>query len=298
MNSSGPTRIFDTHVHFPRNWQKPDEDPGVTLAYTVERLKEVGIVKAAVLSGGRMGPTHEQCMRMLEHYPDLLVPVAVVDPEKTTRLKVWQLYHMGYRGLKMIGVLRPYDEPDYFPMYAAAEILNMPIVLHLGVIGGGIDYSITHPRRDPDAARRLTEQGPRGIGQRRNHSATRMHPFHLDTIANNFPALKLIGAHLGGTGNYDASASVARWRHNVFFDLSGGDTIERHALDQKMIGYEIGVEKLTWGSDCRSDEIAEHVARFVRIFDELGLDEDEKERIWYRNAAEIWGLETPTYAAE
>jgi uncharacterized protein len=298
MNSSGPSRIFDTHVHFPRNWQKLEEDPAVTLAYTVERLKEAGIVKAAVLSGGRMGPSHEQALKLLERYPDLLIPVAVVDPERTTRLRIWELYQMGYRGLKMIGVLRPYDEPDYFPMYAAAEALDMPIVLHLGVIGGGIDYSITHPRRDPEAARRILEGGPRGMNQRRDHSATRMHPFHLDTIANNFPNLKLIGAHLGGTGNYDASASVARWRHNVFFDLSGGETIERHAVEQRMIGHEIGVEKLTWGSDCRADEIAEHVRRFVTIFDEIGLTEDEKERIWYRNAAEIWGLETPTYAAE
>jgi predicted TIM-barrel fold metal-dependent hydrolase len=296
MNSSGPTRIFDTHVHFPRNWQKPEEDPATSLAYMAERLQETGIVKAAVLSGGRMGATHEQCIRILQGYPDLLVPVAVVDPERTSRLRIWELHQMGYRGLKMIGVARDYDTPDYFPMYAAAEALDMPIVLHLGVIGGGIDYSITHPWRDARAAQML--RNPRGGGGQRDHSSTRMHPFHLDTIANNFPNLKLIGAHLGGTGNYDAASSVARWRHNVFFDLSGGETIERHAVEQRMIGYEIGVEKLTFGSDCRADEVGEHVERFVRIFEDIGLTEDEKERIWYRNAAEIFGFETPTHAAE
>jgi len=297
MNQSGMTRIFDTHVHFPRNWQKPEEDPAVTLAYTVERLQEAGVVKAAVLSGsGRWGTTHEGCLRMLERYSGLLVPVAVVDPERTTRLRIWELYHMGYRGLKMIGVTRDYDTPDYFPIYAAAEALDMPIVMHLGVIGGGIDYAITHPRRDARAAQALQNQ--RGGGGARDHSSTRMHPFHLDTIANNFPNLKLIGAHLGGTGNYDAASSVARWRHNVYFDLSGGETIERHAVERRMIGCEIGVEKLTFGSDCRADEIGVHVQRFVRIFDEIGLTEDEKERIWYRNAAEIFGFETPTFAAE
>jgi predicted TIM-barrel fold metal-dependent hydrolase len=295
MESIGSPPIFDTHVHFPRNWQNPQEDPANTLAYAVERIREAGIVKAAVLSGGRWGASHEDCMRHLERYPDLLVPVAVVDPERTTRMRVWQLYHMGYRGLKMIGIQRDYDTPDYFPMYAAAEALNMPIVLHLGVIGGPIDYSITHPRRDARAAQSL--QTNRG-GMVRDHSATRMHPFHLDTIANNFPSLKLIGAHLGGTGNFDASSSVARWRHNVYFDLSGGETIERHAVEQRMIGYEIGVEKLTFGSDCRPDEISAHVQRFVQIFDEIGLSEEEKERIWYRNAAEIFGLESPTFAAE
>jgi len=176
----------------------------------------------------------------------------------------------------------------------------LPIVLHLGVIGGGIDYSRTHPRRDPEAAKRLEMM--RTMGRRfmngRDVSATRMHPFHLDTIANNFPRLKLIGAHLGGTGNYDAASSVARWRPNVFFDLSGGETIERHAVERRMIGYEIGVEKLTFGSDCGADEIHEHVERFVRIFDDVGLTDDEKDRIWYRNAAEIFGLEPPAVAAE
>src|SRR5581483_1604195 len=169
--------------------------------------------------------THEQCIRLLERHADTCLPVAVVDPERTTRLRIWDLYRMGYRGLKMIGVLRDYDTPEYFPMYAAAEALDMPIVLHLGVIGGAIDYSITHPRRDPAAAQRLQQMAARGFNSPRNHSATRMHPFQLDTIANNFPRLKLIGAHLGGTGNYDAAASVARWRHNVYFDISGGTTI-------------------------------------------------------------------------
>lgn len=289
-------RIFDTHVHFPRNWQNPDEDPAPQVAHLFERLREAGIVKASLLSGGRWGSSHEQCLRLLEPYLDIAVPVAVVDPDTTSRHRISQLHQMGYRGLKMIGVNRNYDAPEYFPVYAAAEALNMPIVLHLGVIGGGIDYSITHPRRDPEAAQRLRQFAGRQMA--RDVSATRMHPFHLDTIANNFPNLKLIGAHLGGTGNYDAAASVVRWRHNVFLDVSGGETIERHAVERRLIGYEIGIEKLTFGSDCGADEVHEHVERFVRIFDELNLTDDEKERIWYRNAAEIYGYETPTFAAE
>jgi predicted TIM-barrel fold metal-dependent hydrolase len=294
-------KIFDTHVHFPRNWQNPDADPAVAVEHLFERLREVNTTKAAILSGGRWGTSYADCLRLLEPYMDVAVPVAVVDPNETGRREIWDLYHMGYRGLKMIGVSHDYDYAGYFPTYAAAEALEMPIVLHLGVIGGGVDYSRTHPRRDPEAAKRLEMMRTmtRGrFGGPRDISATRMHPFHLDTIANNFPELRLIGAHLGGTGNYDATSSVARWRRNVFFDLSGGETIERHAVDLGMIGKEIGVEKLTFGSDCGADEIVEHVDRFVRIFDEVGLSEDEKDRIWYRNAAEIFGFEEPQRAAE
>jgi predicted TIM-barrel fold metal-dependent hydrolase len=289
-------KIWDVHVHYPFNWQQPDADPSERLPLLAEALRNAGIVRASLLSGGRFGPSHEEAIERLQPYAPLMVPVAVVDPEITSGDRIRELHAMGYRGLKMIGVKRPYDEPDYFPMYAAAEELRMPILLHLGVIGGGIDYSRTHPRRDPEAARRLRMMRERM--QPRDVSAARMHPFHLDTIANNFPDLPLIGAHMGGTGNYDAASSVARWRHNVHFDLSGGETIEQHAVERGLIGREIGAEKLVWGSDCGIDEIQEHVDRFVRIFEDLRLTDDQADRIWYRNAAEMFGEEEPQLAEE
>jgi hypothetical protein len=51
-----------------------------------------------------------------------------------------------------------------------------------------------------------------------------MEPIMLDTIAFNFPELRIIGAHLG-IGYYDLAAHVARWRRNVFFDISGGEMV-------------------------------------------------------------------------
>jgi predicted TIM-barrel fold metal-dependent hydrolase len=125
-----------------------------------------------------------------------------------------------------------------------------------------------------------------------------MRPFQLETLSNRFPELKIIGAHLGGTGNYDEAASVARWRRWVYFDLSGGRTIERHAVERGLIGREIAIEKLIFGSDCAADEVHEHVERFEAIFDQLGLTDEEKDRIWYRNAAELFGLEEPRWAEE
>ena len=179
----------------------------------------------------------------------------------------------------------------------------MPVLLHMGVIGGPIDYAITHPRRDANAAKTYKSMQERRIKEQilsfgRNASATRMRPFHMDTIANTFPDLRLIGAHLGGTGNYDESASVARWRPNVFFDMSGGDTIERHAIERNLIGQEIGVEKLVWGSDCGNDEIQSHVDNLESIFKTVDLDYDQSGRIRWNNAAEIFGLEEPIFAEE
>ena len=43
---------------------------------------------------------------MLRPYSEIFLPVAIVDPEITGEQTVSDLYEMGYRGLKMIGVKR------------------------------------------------------------------------------------------------------------------------------------------------------------------------------------------------
>lgn len=292
--------IWDVHCHFPRNWDQPDNPEYERLLD--ERgaaLREAGVVKASLLSGGRFGSLpYEDYIEFAKRDEDLWVPSAVVDPGEVSFRDIKRLHEMGYQGLKIIGTKFAYDDPRYFPAYAAAEEFGMPILMHLGVIGGGVDYAITHPRRDPKAAETYQRMQQMGRMQPRDVSAMRMRPFHLDTIANNFPALRLIGAHMGGTGNYDEAASVTRWRHHVYLDMSGGDTIERHAVERKLVKHEIGVEKLTWGSDCNTDEIASHVDHLEQIFVDCGLTEDEADRIRYRNAAEMFGVEQPTFAAE
>jgi uncharacterized protein len=316
-------RIWDIHVHFPRNFQKPDEDPQVALDHLAMRLRETGVVKASLLcpTAGANSPmgagmsasiTHESCLEMAAKHPDLFVPHAVVDPEVTTYERMRRLHELGYKGVKIIGTRRPYDNKDYFPVYRAAEEADMPILFHCGVGGGGIDWLNRHPRTNAASAKRVAEQDeiarkiaagedvPAGrfFGGPRQSSAMYMRPFHLETISNRFPNLKIIGAHLGGTGNYDEAASVARWRRWVYFDLSGGRTIERHAVERGIIGKEIGVEKLIFGSDCAADEIHEHVERFEKIFDGLSLSDEERDLIWYGNAASLFGLEQPVWAKE
>jgi len=296
--------IFDVHCHFPRNWQDPDaQDNEKAIDERADALRSAGVVKASLLCGGRFGLGYEESITFSRRHEDLFLPSAVVDPEDIDGRSVQQLFDMGYVGLKMIGVRRAYDDLKYFSVYEMAERLGMPVLLHMGVIGGPIDYAITHPRRDANAAKTYKSMQERRIKEQilsfgRNASATRMRPFHMDTIANTFPDLRLIGAHLGGTGNYDESASVARWRPNVFFDMSGGDTIERHAIERNLIGQEIGVEKLVWGSDCGNDEIQSHVDNLESIFKTVDLDDDQSSRIRWNNAAEIFGLEEPTFAED
>ncbi len=289
--------LWDVHCHFPRDWEQPDGGDLVRLIDArADALLSAGVTRASLLSGGRFGPGYEEALAMARRYEDVFVPVAMIDVDDIAPREIRRLHGLGYRGLKIIGTRHPYDSHRYFGAYGIAEELRMPILFHLGVIGGGVDYSRTHPRRDPVAAETLRRVRERGRMQPRDIAATRMRPFHLDGIANNFPELPIIGAHMGGTGNYDEAASVARWRHQVLFDLSGGETIERHAVERRLIGHEIGIEKLVWGSDCRDDEIAAHVESLERMLSEVGLTADEAARIRYDNAAELFGEEEPQLA--
>src|SRR5581483_11646716 len=66
-------RIFDTHVHFPRNWEKPEEDPAGPVEHLFERLAECNIQKAALLSGGRWGPGYEECLKLLRPFESVAI---------------------------------------------------------------------------------------------------------------------------------------------------------------------------------------------------------------------------------
>src|SRR5206468_2546510 len=109
-----------------------------------------------------------------------------------------------------------YDDETYFPIYDAAEEHGFTCLFHTGVIGGGADFRTQDPF-DPALIERLREWEQRS--RRSGVSSAFMQPIYLDTIAFNFPELKIIGAHLG-IGTYDLAAHVARWRRNVFFDIS------------------------------------------------------------------------------
>ena len=113
-------------------------------------------------------------------------------------------------------------------------------------------------------------------------------PIFLDTIGLAFPRLRIIGAHLG-YGLYDSAAAVARWRRNVSFDISGGKVVRRHIVERRMIGHEVSASKLVFGSDCDVTHMSREVTAWMDAFEQLGLSDDDQDKIFYRNAAAIFG---------
>jgi len=280
-------KIFDTHVHFP--WGE-DRDPDDAITELRERAAAAGVVHLCLL-GSRFGDYNERVTRAIERDPELFIGLYGIDLDHEGPAQVHEAAARGFRGLKIILPLKRYDHSDYFPIYEAAEEHGFTCLFHTGVVGGGADYRTQDPF-DPELIERVRpwEQRSRGSGV----SSAHMEPITLDTIAFTFPELRLIGAHLG-IGYYDLAAHVARWRRNVFFDISGGEMVRRHLVERRLVPNEISHYKLLYGSD-NNERFEEEIRDWQTIFDLLRLGDEERERIFYGNAARLFGM-IPTAVA-
>jgi predicted TIM-barrel fold metal-dependent hydrolase len=292
-----PTRVFDTHIHYP--WRENGSTlPGYSargqidmLAYNCQRLN---IHRACLL--GRPGETNDLVEQAYHRYPNLIVPFAMIDVDNTAPAQIDEFAQRGFRGLKIIGPRRDYDDPTYFPLYYRAEQNNLVCLFHTGISGGSIDY-LQFPPGSPSIAAELS----RGMeGHRRYrpdaepaeswYGAGRMQPIFLDSISVAFPDLKIIGAHLG-YGLYDSAAAVARWRRNVFVDISGGTVVRRHILERKMLRTEVSLSKLVWGSDCDLAHMSRELSAWMWALDDAGLSAQEQDQIFWGTAAHLFGFE-------
>ncbi len=283
-----PPRIFDVHVHYPgRNDAArglPANFQAEMLGYTARRLN----IRKIALLGRPTDGGWEATLKAKRLFPDLIVPMAQVFLDDHDADEIERLRERGFHGLKITGPARNYDDESYFPLYERAESLGMPILFHTGIRGGPIDFLLFHPRDHELAERTATDSELRMRGTTRG--AARMQPVYLDTIGMAFPRLRIIGAHLG-YGLYDSACAIARWRRNVSFDISGGKVVRRHILDRNMIYRENLPEKLLFGSDCDVAHMSREVTAWMDAFDAMGMSPEDQDRIFYKNAAELFGID-------
>jgi predicted TIM-barrel fold metal-dependent hydrolase len=265
---------------------RPDDvsegDRRSALEAVAAQCAKAGIVKSCLLGGwGRVnGWVLEACAL----YPSLFIPMAYLDLDQGTVETVDRIAGQGFKGAKLIFPRRPYDDPSYMPLYERLCRHGLVLLFHTGVSGGNEDYL----EKDPRAASAATEfeTGFAKLGT----SSARMRALYLDTIAMAFPELRIIGAHVG-YGEYDLACAVARWRRNVYFDVSGGDVVRRHIKERRLIGNEISANKLCFGSDCATPSISAEVEIWKRQLSDAGLGAEDSARVLFGNAAWLFGIE-------
>jgi uncharacterized protein len=290
----GMDRVFDVHVHYPAGsimgladrMGRPDSvtesDRRAAVEAVAAQCVEGGIEKACLLGG--WGRVNGWVLEACRWHPSLFIPMAYCDLDNDGGDAVERFAGEGFRGVKLIFPRRNYDDPAYLPLYERMARHSLVLLFHTGVSGGSIDYLAKDPQ-DGAADAAGFEATFAAIGT----SSARMRALYLDTIAMAFPGLRMIGAHVG-YGEYELACAVARWRRNVYFDLSGGDVVRRHLREKRIIGGEISPLKLCFGSDCSTDRIAAEADIWRRGLAEAGVGPEHARRVLWGNAAWLFGL--------
>nr|WP_240545949.1 amidohydrolase family protein [Paenibacillus artemisiicola] len=213
---------------------------------------------------------NEYVATYVNRHPGRLYGFASVNPHDEDAPD--QLEHavkeLGMSGLKLAPIYQNFypDDKRYFPLYAKADELGIPILWHQGtsfVSQGFLDAS---------------------------------RPAMLDPIARTFPQLKMIIAHLGHPWHGEC-VSLIRKNPNVYADMSALGSRPWQFYNAMMNVVEYGVpNKVLFGSDYSFFTTAQTMDSFRRINDLTEgtklprIPEETIEAIIHRNTPEILGF--------
>ena len=266
MKRTRSGRIFDFHCHI-----FPDKiavkASSATGSYYGVPMCHDGTVSTLLAASAAAGVT------------DCLVCSAATRPEQVRSINDYIAAEAGaHPAFIGFGSLHPYMEG------LADEVDRM---IRIGVRGVKLHADFQHFRLDDPRAYALYEavEGRLPLllhmGDRNTENTT---PEQLADIVRRFPRLDVVGAHFGGYSVWERAARVLP-DTGVHVDTSsclGFLTPER--------GTELvrafGAERCFFGTDYPMWDHTEELARF----DQLGLDESERNAVLWENAAAFFGL--------
>jgi|GEM_PF-1547679 len=208
--------------------------------------------------------------KFFKKYPDYIIGMAYVDLDYTEPTDIDDFYKRGFKGIKTILPAERYDSRKYWEIYKRCEYFGMPILFHTGVVYQG------------------------GWKEKEGACSFNMSPFFLETIGVRIPDLKIVGAHLGA-GLYEVACIIA-WssneaNKNIKFDISCADPAVDYIIERKYIKSLVPVDSVLWGLDEPPNRYEYFIDKWTRHFDDIGLSREEKDKIFYKNACGVLGIE-------
>lgn len=243
---------------------------GISVEEMLDQMDHAGI-EMVLLIAPKMGPLglpqsfhmpYKMVADVVNRYPKRFRGLAGVDPNegmKGVRELEYAVKNLGFVGAHLYPHwfgLAP-DAAKYYPFYAKCAELDIPIEMQ---VGHCLVYTKDYPLRS--------------VGR----------PITLDTIACDFPELKIIGIHLGYPWT-EEMISVA-WKHpNVYI---GSDAYAPKHWPPSFVHFinTWGQDKVIFGSDFP-------LLAFERLRQEvetLGLRKESKQKFLRDNAKKIFKL--------
>ena len=241
---------------------------GIPVSDYLRKMDRAGIERSlliAVRAGdlrvqGSFEIPYARVAKICARYPDRFSGLAGVDPTRSiTQLRELDqaVHEWGFVGAHLYPHwfgLAP-DHARYYPIYARCAELNIPIMMQ---IGHNLVYSRT----------------------RRLHSVGR--PICLDTVAIDFPELKLIGIHIGVPWTEEAISMA--WKHENIF-LAGDAYAPKH-WPKNFVHYanSYGSHKVLFGTDWPVID----PERAVQEIAALGMRDDAHRKMMRENALAVF----------
>jgi predicted TIM-barrel fold metal-dependent hydrolase len=266
------TRGLDTHAcHYFR--RELDDVPQTAAAFADLYKKRdvkallIGWHPSTVKEGARN--SNEHVINLAAGYPDAFAGVlasldtGAADLDKVASQAEELLRHPNVKGFKF----HPPDEgfyPSDKKFYKIWEVLqsgNKPVMFHVGftVLGANMD-------------------GGSGIALDYGR------PIHLDTLARDFPRMKIVAAHPGWPWEQELIA-VLTHKKNVYGDMSGYLAEQLPEIFLKAIGGRLQ-DKALFGTDFPYVDLE----KALTSFDKINFKSSAKEKILYSNAQMLFQL--------
>jgi hypothetical protein len=243
---------------------------GLPIEEHLARMDRAGI-QMVFIGAAKAGPLghpaswhlpYEMVAEVVKKYPNRFRGMAGIDP--TEGMEGVRKLEYGIKELGFVGAhlyphwfeLPPHHR-KYYPFYAKCVELGVPIQMQ---VGHCLVYSKDRPLKS--------------VGR----------PIYLDTIACDFPELKLVGIHTGWPW-VEEMISVS-WKHqNVYI---GSDAYAPKYWKPEFINFinSWGQDKVLFGTDFPIIDFE----RATREVGELGFKEACKEKLLWKNAARLYGL--------
>lgn len=254
----------------------------------IEEMDEAGIDKTCICAldyefhfRGELSYKgyNDRVAEMITEYPKRLIGFAGIDPRRQTKA-IMELERcildLGFTGVKLWPLTGFYpDDKEYYPFYERVKELGAPIFCHTGM--GPAKTYLKYCR-----------------------------PAYVDTVAVDFPEIKIIMAHMGDPWTEEAFAVAAK-NPNVYLDISAWEPVLKRvpfAFYQTLTQAKMtcGVDKILFGTDwplftpmLSLSEWVEGIKNmeFPPALKMMGLPEfteEEKNKILGENAAKVLGL--------
>jgi predicted TIM-barrel fold metal-dependent hydrolase len=214
-------RAIDMHIHVPRQpglppieieeqllryfRAPPPPKDGAEMAEKYRELDLFGVIFSVDTrtNTGEAPDSNDYVAGIVRQHPEQFMGFASVDPwlGKAAVLELERsVTELELRGLKLHPVHQAFfpNDPRFYPLYAAADGLGVPVLFHSGYAGAGSGL-------------------PGGAGLKLKYSA----PIPgIDDVAADFPNLTIIMAHPAWPW-VEEQIAVALHKANVYLDLSG-----------------------------------------------------------------------------